>query len=80
MEMNGKTLQILRYRSNLSTKEMADKLAISESLLKKIEAGLNPISIRVKTRILTACEVDEKLFEIVRNMRLFDEEMKGNEF
>lgn len=71
--MNGKTLQILRYRSNLSAKEMSEKLGISESLLTKIEAGLNPISTRVKTRILTACEVDEELFEIVQKMKLFDE-------
>ncbi|WP_223592762.1 helix-turn-helix domain-containing protein [Neobacillus bataviensis] len=73
--MNGKTLQILRYRSNLSIKEMADKLGISESLLTKIEAEFTPISTRVKTRILTACEVDEGLFEIVSKMRLFDEEL-----
>lgn len=70
--MNGKTLQILRYRSDLSIKEMSDRLGISESLLKKIEAGISPISTRVKTRILTACEVDEGLFEIVSKMRLFD--------
>lgn len=73
--MNGKTLQILRYRSNLSITEMADKLGISESLLTKIEAGINPISTKVKTRILTACEVDESLFEIVRKMQFFDEEL-----
>ncbi len=54
---------------------MADKLGISESLLTKIEAEFTPISTRVKTRILTACEVDEGLFEIVSKMRLFDEEL-----
>ncbi|MBT2700653.1 helix-turn-helix domain-containing protein [Bacillus sp. ISL-40] len=73
--MNGKTLQILRYRSDLSIKEMSEKLGISESLLTKIEAGISPISTRVKTRILTACEVDEGLFEIVNKMRLFDGEL-----
>lgn len=73
--MNGKTLQILRYRMNLTINEMADKLGISESLLTKIEAGISPISLKVKIRILTACEVDEGLFDIVRRMRLFDEEM-----
>lgn len=73
--MNGKTLQILRYRMNLTVNEMADKLGISESLLTKIEAGISPISLKVKTRILTACEVDKGLFDIVRRMRLFDEEM-----
>ncbi|MBT2722351.1 helix-turn-helix domain-containing protein [Bacillus sp. ISL-46] len=73
--MNGKTLQILRYRSDLSIKEMSEKLRISESLLTKIEAGISPISTRVKTRILTACEVDEGLFEIVNKMRLFDGEL-----
>jgi transcriptional regulator with XRE-family HTH domain len=72
--LNGKTLQILRYRSNLTAKEMAKKLGISESLLTKIEAGINPISTKVKTRILTACEVDEGLFDIVRKMKLFNEE------
>lgn len=72
--MNGKTLQILRYRSNLTVKEMAEKLGISESLLTKIEAGISPISTKVKTRILTAFEVDEGLFDIVRKMKLFNEE------
>lgn len=70
--MNGKTLQILRYRTNLTQKEFAEKLGISESLLAKIEAGINPISTRVKTKILSACEIDESLFEIVKNMDLFD--------
>jgi transcriptional regulator with XRE-family HTH domain len=70
--VNGKTLQILRYRTNLTQKEFAEKLGISESLLAKIEAGINPISTRVKTRILSACEIDESLFEIVKNMDLFD--------
>jgi hypothetical protein len=55
---------------------MSKKLGISESLLTKIETGISPISTRVKTRILTACEVDDGLFEIVSKMRLFDEEMK----
>ncbi|OHX42353.1 helix-turn-helix domain-containing protein [Cytobacillus oceanisediminis] len=70
--MNGKTLQILRYRTNLTQKEFSEKLGISESLLAKIEAGINPISTRVKTKILSACEIDESLFEIVKNMDLFD--------
>jgi transcriptional regulator with XRE-family HTH domain len=73
--LNGKTLQILRYRLDLTQKEMADKLRISESLLAKLEVGICPISTRVKTRILSECKIDDELFEMVRNLKLFDGEL-----
>jgi transcriptional regulator with XRE-family HTH domain len=73
--LNGKTLQILRYRLDLTQKEMADKLRISESLLAKLEVGICPISTRVKTRILSECKIDDELFEMVRKLKLFDGEL-----
>jgi transcriptional regulator with XRE-family HTH domain len=73
--MNGKAIAILRYRLGLTQAQFAKKLGIGCSTLAKIEAGISPISTRVKTKILEHCEIDEKLLEIVNQMKLFDKEM-----
>jgi transcriptional regulator with XRE-family HTH domain len=73
--MNGKAIAILRYRLGLTQEQFAKKLGIGCSTLAKIEAGISPISTRVKTKILDQCEIDEKLLDIVNQMKLFDKEM-----
>ena len=71
--MNGKLIAVLRYRMNLTQKQFAEKLNVSESLIAKVEAGIVPLSKRLKTKILDCFGFDTKLLEIVKQMQVFEE-------
>jgi transcriptional regulator with XRE-family HTH domain len=70
--MKGTDIAIIRHRMGLTQEQFAKKLGISYSTLSKIEAGILPLSMRVKTKILDHCEIDDKLLDIVRQMKIFD--------
>jgi transcriptional regulator with XRE-family HTH domain len=70
--MKGTDIAIIRHRMGLTQEQFAKKLGISYSTLSKIEAGIVPLSTRVKTKILEHCEIDDKLLDIVRQIKIFE--------